>query len=92
MKVAKITQNEYMQIIEDIVTAGSISGLPAEVKPDIAGSGATAEIKAAHAAVITAKSTIIANSISEALFCNTLKRRKLFAGRWFGHLRPDSVL
>ena len=52
-----------MQIIEDIVTAGSISGLPAEVKPDIAGSGATAEIKAAHAAVITAKSTIIANSM-----------------------------
>ena len=36
--------------------------------------------------------TIIANSISEALFCNTLIRRKLFAGRWFGHSRPDSVL
>ena len=55
-----------LQISEDCITAGAISGVPAEVNPDIAGSGtASAEIKAAHAAVITAKSTIIANSMWE---------------------------
>ena len=55
-----------MQIIEDVITAGDLSGLPAEVNPDIAGSGtASAEIKASHAAVITAKSTLIANSMWE---------------------------
>ena len=44
------------------ITAGDLSGLPAEVNQDIAGSGtASAEINASHAAVITAKSTLIAN-------------------------------
>ena len=50
-----------MQIIEDVITAGNVSGLPAEVNPVI--TSAAAALQTAHAAVVTAKASIITNSM-----------------------------
>jgi len=50
-----------LQIIEDVVTAESISGLPSEVTPDITWTSAAAQ--ASHAALITAKSDIQSSAL-----------------------------